>query len=391
MARVTFNKQEIVIKFLFLITYAALASWLSYFYIYLKEVPGLSSLQIGIVAGFQQFNTVFVVPVWGLLSDKFGRKRMLLSSVGLSILLIPGFLIWDGALGFTLYMVLLTLFYNPIISILDTIALDYEEQSNGKTSFGQIRLFASIGWATSSLLTGIFIDQDHLKYIFIIAPSLLLVMWSTLLLFYKPLKVTRNLNSLKPIVIKHLLKAERKLFWFLGLVFLYSLFSAPVYLIINVYYHEIGAPNSIIGLAFAVQAISELPFFFYGKKLVMRFGASRIFLFTMLATAIRMVAYGLNSRPEIAVGIGVIHGISIGLFFVSIVAFVHNIVPPHLRSTGQSLIHTFYAGGVAFGNILTGVLNDFISVRMTMLLNAGAIMLLIVVVLIINKKSKVTD
>jgi len=156
-----------------------------------------------------------------------------------------------------------------------------------------------------------------------------------------------------------------------------------------VYYHEIGAPNSIIGLAFAVQAISELPFFFFGKKLVNKFGTARVFQFTMLATALRMMAYGLNQTPEIAVGIGVMHGISIGLFFVSIVAFVHNIVPPHLRSTGQSLIHTFYAGGVAFGNILTGILDDFISVRTTMLVNSGMITLLILFVSIaIAFKSK---
>lgn len=81
---------------------------------------------------------------------------------------------------------------------------------------------------------------------------------------------------------------------------------------INVYYHELGAPNSIIGLAFAGQAIS------------------------------------------------------IGLFFVSIVAFVPAIVPAQLRQTGQSLIHTFYAGEVALGNILTGLLDNFISVRTTM-------------------------
>jgi len=386
----TDKKQGIIIRLLFLLTYAALASWLSYFYIYLKEVPQLNTFQIGIIAGFQQFNTVFVVPIWGLLSDKFGRKKMLLTSVGISILLIPGFLLWDGALGFTLFMILLTLFYNPIMSLLDTVALDYEEQSGGKTSFGQIRLFASLGWASSSLLTGMFIDKEHLSYIFIIAPLLLLFMWSVMLVFYRPLKVTKSLSSLKPVVIKHLLQAERKLLLFLLLIFLYSVFTAAVYLIINVYYHELGAPNSIIGLAFAVQAISELPFFFFGKKLIDRFGPSRIFLFTMTATAIRMLAYGFTSNPEVAVGIGVIHGISIGLFFVSIVAFVHAIVPAQLRSTGQSLIHTFYAGGVAIGNILTGLLDNFISVRTTMWINGTVVLILVAFVLLFARSSLYT-
>jgi PPP family 3-phenylpropionic acid transporter len=95
-----------------------------------------------------------------------------------------------------------------------------------------------------------------------------------------------------------------------------------------------------------------------------------------------MLAYGFTSNPEVAVGIGVIHGISIGLFFVSIVAFVHAIVPAQLRSTGQSLIHTFYAGGVAIGNIFTGLLDNFISVRTTMWINGTVVLVLVAVVLL---------
>jgi len=382
------NRQKLVIKFMFLFSYMAAAAWLSYFYVYLKEVPQLSIFEIGVIAGFQQFNNIFVVPAWGLLADKFGRKRMLLLSMGITTLLIPGFLLWDGFLGLTLFMIAVTLFYNPMVSLFDTVALDYEEQSKGKTSYGEIRLWASIGWGSSSLLTGLFINTTHLHYIFPIASLFFLLVWLLLFFLYKPLTTKTHLVSLKPKVIRDLLKSEKKLLYFFFLVFAYSLFAAPIFLIINVYYHELGAPNSIIGLAFAVQAISEIPFFFFGKKLVTRFGAKKVFLFTMFATAIRMFLYGINYKPEVAVAIGVIHGISIGLFFVSMVAFVHNIVPNQMRSVGQSLIYSFYAGGVAFGNLLIGVLDDLISIKTTMLLNAGSVMLLIGLVLIIGPRIK---
>ncbi|MFA6400574.1 MAG: MFS transporter [Salinivirgaceae bacterium] len=382
------NKQQVTIKILFFLSFAAFASWLSYFYVYLKEVPHLSSLEIGIIAGFQQFNNIFVVPAWGLMADKFGRKKMLLIAMGASTLLIPGFLLCHGFLSITLFMIALTLVYNPMISLLDTIALDYEEQSKGAASYGEMRLWASLGWGSSSLLTGLFINTSHLPYIFPIASTLFLLVWLLLFFVYKPLTTETHLISLKPGVIGDLLKSERKLMLFFLLVFAYSLFSAPIYLIINVYYHELGASNSIIGLAFAVQAMSELPFFFYGKRLVTRFGAKKVFLFTMIATSVRMFLYGINHNPELAVGIGIMHGISIGLFFVSMIAFVHNIVPAHMRSTGQSLIYSFYAGGVAFGNILTGVLDDFISIRITMLVFASAVFLLAMFVLWIGPKIK---
>jgi oligosaccharide:H+ symporter len=388
MALFPINKQQVTIKLLFFLSFAAAASWLSYFYVYLKEVPQLSSLEIGVIAGFQQFNNIFVVPAWGLMADKFGRKKMLLISMGTSALLIPGFLLFHGFLSITLFMIAVTLVYNPMISLLDTIALDYEEQSNGAASYGEMRLWASIGWASSSLLTGLFINGSQLPYIFPLASTLFLLVWLLLFFVYKPLTTKTHLISLKPAVIGDLLKSEKKLLLFFLLVFAYSLFSAPIYLIINVYYHELGASNSIIGLAFAVQAMSELPFFFYGKRLVTRFGAKKVFLFTMIATSVRMLLYGLNHNPEVAVAIGVIHGISIGLFFVSMIAFVHSIVPANMRSTGQSLIYSFYAGGVAFGNILTGVLDDFISIRLTMLLFSAAVLLLALFVVWIGPKIK---
>jgi oligosaccharide:H+ symporter len=362
--------------------YAAFAAWLSYFYIYLKEVPHLTSVEIGTIAAFQQMNTIFVVPIWGMLADRFGRKRMVLFAVGLTLLIIPLFLVPNTFVWLLAVMILLTLVYNPITSLLDTIALDFEEQSGGMVNYGQIRLWASVGWAVSSLITGYLINSDRLSYIFFIASSILVIAWLIIRLIYKPLIVKRNLAALKLKVIGDLLKAEHSLRWFFLLVFVYSVAAAPIFLIINMYYHEIGAPNKLIGTAFAVQAFSEIPFFFYGKKLVNRFGARRIFLFTMLATGIRMLAYGFTSVPHIAIFIGVIHGISIGLFFVSMVAFVHNIVPAELRSTGQSLIYTFYAGGVCVGNFLTGFFDKFFSMRSMMILNAIIIFVLIAIVLI---------
>ncbi|MFA9388478.1 MAG: MFS transporter [Prolixibacteraceae bacterium] len=377
--------QKTIIKLLFFLAYASGAVWLSYFYVYLKDGAGLTGIEIGIIAGFQQFNNIFVLPVWGMLADKYGRKRMLLYSIGLTMLLLPFFVILKGALLFILFMFVLTLVYNPLASLIDTIGLDYEAQSEGKTSYGEIRLWASVGWGLSSFLTGTFIHEGNLYLIFPVASLLFLLTWIILFTMYKPLKVKVNLNKMQRGIIWYTLRNERVLFLFLLLVFFYSIFSAPIYLMINVYFLDIGAANQLIGLAFLVQGLSELPFFFFGKRLVEKYGSKNVFLFAMAGTAIRMFAYGLNSSPAVAVGIGAMHGISIGLFFVSVISFVHKIIPAEMRSTGQSLFYTFYAVGVAFGNLLTGVLYDYFPMRTVMTLNASAIVLLVLMVFVTKK------
>jgi len=383
--------QAALIKFLFFITYCGFASWLTYFYVYLKDVPALSGFEIGIIAAFQQFNNILVVPVWGMLADRFGRKKIILISMGMSLLLLPGFLLFHQFAALLVFMIILTLVYNPLTTLLDTIGLDFEEQSKGATSYGQIRLWASFGWAFASVVTGFIINSSRISYIFPIASSIFLVSWLLIFFVYQPLTITKSLKTINHSVIPDLFRANKRLFQFLVLVFVYSILSAPIYLFINMYYHEIGAQNYQIGIAFAVQGMSELPLFFFGKRIIKRFGPRKVFLFTMIATAIRLAAYSFTTQPFVAVGIGIIHGISIALFFLSMIEFVHNIVPSDFRSTGQSLIYTFYAGGICFGNLLIGLLDDYISIRSAMLFEAIGILALVLVVMGVLRTGKINN
>ncbi|MBN2807314.1 MAG: MFS transporter [Prolixibacteraceae bacterium] len=377
--------QKSIIKAVFFMAYASAAVWLSFFYVYLKDGAGLSGFEVGIIAGFQQFNNLFVLPVWGGLADRYGRKRMLLFSIGSTIVLLPVFIVLQGALSLTVFMIMVTLVYNPVASLVDTIALDYQEQSGGKTSYGEIRLWASVGWGLASFVAGMLIHKENLYLIFPVSSGMFLITWLLMFFLYQPLKVHRNLNNLKRGNFLSLLKNEKVLLAFFMLVLMYSIFSAPIYLILNVYFLDIGASNSMIGLAFLVQGLFEIPFFFFGKRLVDRYGAKQVFLFAMLATSLRMMGYGMTGNPAVAVAIGAIHGISIGLFFVSVVSFVHRIVPSHYRTSGQAFFYTFFAVGVAIGNMLTGMLMDHFSMRMTMIWNALGIMLLILLVLITQR------
>lgn len=377
--------QKSIIKAFFFLVYASAAVWLSFFYVYLKDGAGLTGIEVGVIAGLQQFNNLFVLPVWGNLADRYGRKRMLLIAIGATIILLPFFLLLKGAFLLIGFMVVVTLMYNPVASLVDTIALDYQEQSEGKTSYGEIRLWASVGWGTASFVAGMLIHKSNLHLIFPVAALMFLLTWVLLLFFYKPLKVHHHLETLQRGKFMQVLKTEKVLLAFYLLVFMYSIFSAPIYLILNVYYLDIGASNSLIGLAFLVQGLFEIPFFFFGKRFVDRYGAKKVFLFAMLATALRMLGYGLTGNPFVAVAIGAVHGISIGLFFVSVVSFVHGIVPAQYRTSGQAYFYTFYAVGVAIGNLLTGVLMDYYSMRMTMIWNAAGIMVLVLLVLLTKR------
>ncbi len=375
--------QTLIIKSMFFLTAAAGASWLSFFNLFLKNYVGLTDGQIGVVIALQQVNTLLILPVWGIIADRFGRKNILTLTVFLTIFMLWGFIFQHTFLGVLIFTYLFTLVYNPVTPLLDSISLDYVEQTK-KGSYGELRLWASVGWALSSAITGQFIYSGNSQYIFVIASTILAVNFMILKFLYKPLKVTRSLKSLKLTHIRDVFLTDKRLYTIFIIMLFYGIFSSPIHFFINLYYIEIGAGFNHVGYAYLVQALCEVPFFIFGKKIIDRFGARRLIVFTMIVTALRLFAYGLISNPWIAIALGASHGISLALFFLAFIAFVHQFIPPEFRATGQSLIYAFYfGGGLAVGNIMTGLISEYIGMQKTMLVQAGLTSVLVIITLVV--------
>lgn len=376
-------KQGIIIRIVFFLTYASGSAWLSYFNLFLKEQVGLSDAQVGILSAVQQVNTLLLLPFWGMIADRFGRKNILSLNMMLVFILLCGFIFQKTFLSVLIFTYLFTIFYSSIVPLVDSISLDYLEQT-GKSTYGSLRLWASVGWAVSSVVTGYFIKTEKIYLIFLIASCIMLINWLILKIIYRPLKVFKNLKSLKMSHLKDIVFKDKRLVIMLVIMFFYGIFSAPIHLFINVYYAEIGAAYYHVGFAYAFQALSEVPFFFFGRKIIEKTGARRMIVLTMLITCIRMLIYSVTTNPWIAIFVGTLHGISLALFLVAFITFVHQYIPPQWRATGQSFVYAFYfGGGIAAGNLWTGYIANLIGMRGAMLVEAALTFLLITVTLIV--------
>jgi PPP family 3-phenylpropionic acid transporter len=222
------------------------------------------------------------------------------------------------------------------------------------------------------------------KFVFPITSAFFLIGGVIMLTVYKPLKVKRNIATLKFAHLGKIIIDSPRLIIFIVIILIYGILTAPVMLFINLYYNEIGAQSQHIGIAFTVQAMCELPFFFYGKRILERFGAKRVMIFAMFVTMVRMLLYGITKDPVIAIIIGGLHGITIALFLVSVIEQIHVFIPQEWRATGQSFIYIFYFGvGTALGYIWAGHLSDHYSVQKTMLFMGGLIFILIMLTVFI--------
>ena len=311
----------------------------------------------------------FVVPVWGILSDKKGNRPVLQFALFLSIILLWGFQYLSSFWAIISYIIFLAFFIHPNGTLLDSLAIAHLQQDH-KHSFGAMRVWGSAGWAIGTIFMGRYLVSRDLHLIFPAASIALLLTFLTTFLvktdktdthLYKKLK----LNQIVTVF------GKKHIYLFFILLLLYGISVSPTFIFINLYLHDIGASNQLIGIVFAIHALSEIPFFFYGRGIVNRFGSKNVLLAIIWILVIRLFAYSIISTPIIAAFAGIFHGLTFSLFWLAVIDVVHKLIPQEWRATGQSLIWAFHVGaGLTIGNMMIGRLSDFIPMQKVMLLGA---------------------
>ncbi|HPY83045.1 MAG TPA: MFS transporter, partial [Bacteroidales bacterium] len=96
-----------VIKILYFLMFAALAAWSTYFYVFLEDERGLTGVQIGLIAAVQQITNIVFLPLWGMISDRYGKRSVFLLLLGISVFLLYGFIVQGSFLYYFFFMILL--------------------------------------------------------------------------------------------------------------------------------------------------------------------------------------------------------------------------------------------------------------------------------------------
>lgn len=362
------------IKLIYFLVYSSLGVWISFFNVHLEQL-GFNGFQIGVLNAIFVSTSIVVIPLGGILSDRYGSYLILLV---LSI--ISGCLIYflgslSGYVLIALVMFALSIFNQPINAVVDGIALN---QLNGEArqAYGTFRLWGSFGFASGALVVGYLANWES-KSIFIMSAILL---WIASIFAIGGIKKNQqsdnlqvNLNSLT-----FFYKNSRLKNVFL-LILIFGISISPLHYFINLYFTSIGATQGEIGLAFAVQAFFEIPLFFLGIRYLKKAGPEKVIIVAMLVSILRMVLYGLTHDPQKAILIGLFHGFTISFFLIGVVEYVQKQTPAHLRTTAQALILSFHFGaGLAIGNIWIGYLKDLVGMHKVMLIQALFSLLVVV-------------
>jgi MFS transporter, PPP family, 3-phenylpropionic acid transporter len=377
------------LRILYFLVFCCTASWLPIIADYLKD-RGLNGIQTGVILAITPLMMFLVQPLYGLLADRLGYKKCLLFSTMLAATSYLLYLFNGGFWYLFIITIFMSLFYNTIQPILDSLSLKLV-QTNAKFSYGTLRIAGAAGWAFTGIITGQVIDSVNTTAIFIISAISMLLTFIFSFTLVKDIKKEITIEKQSFNNIKNILSNPALVFLLIS-VFLISVGTSAIWYFYSMYMKQNGASASLVGYGLSFQGLCELPLFYFSARIIGKLGLKNTLLITVAATVLRMLLYSVVKNPQLALFIELLHGISWSLFWVVCVEYVNRLVKEEWRATGQSLLYAaYYGAGIIAGNFWTGYLSDTkMKIADVFLLNAG-IVFCVGVVILVFMKSKIAQ
>jgi PPP family 3-phenylpropionic acid transporter len=338
-------------SFYFLL-FAGAAAHLPYRVLYYQSLS-FTGAQIGLLAGITPLITVVSLPLVTGLADRTSRHKLIMSLsllvVVSGLILLPYLKTFIPLFGLT---ILITVFFSPIGSLSSSASMFM--LGDRKDLFGRIRLGGTLGFSIVATLSGALVENYGLRIAF----------WSAAGIFFIAFLVSQKLvhggeESGKPADrgrASELLKNPHfLLFLLIGISGGISFATINAYLF--PYMKELGAGESMMGLALTIGTIVEIPTLFFVSRFIKRFKAYALLIFSIVMTGLRFLLLAVAPNPIFVLFVQLLNGFNSPLLTVAGVTYADEHAPKGFRATAQGLFSTAMGGiGSAVGGFAGGLL-----------------------------------
>lgn len=333
--------------------YMAIGAYMPFINLYYERM-GLSGVQIGTLAALLVLVSSVATLLWSSLADVLHWHRRILR---IALLLAPVaiFLISRASDYISLFPFVsaYAFFSSPILPIVDGSALEVAETHN--SSYGSLRAWGTLGWSISTWLVGAVVERTTIYALFY-GYIAFIVLTFFLSLFMPPRKKVLR-APLKHGLQQLLLRADFLLF--LLSVFLLTLTLGAMMSFFSIYLDGIGAGEGMIGLAWTVAALSEIPVMLYSGRLIRRIGARGLLVIGFATYTLRWLLLSFITNPLGAILLQLLHGLSFAAFLVGGVTYVNERTPDGLSTTAQAVFSTVCYGLASIvGSLVGGYIYD---------------------------------
>ena len=357
--------------------FAAFASLMPFIVLYYQELD-FSGAQISLLTGLPPLVTLFFSPFWTNLADSTGRHKQIMSAGIITTMAVAALFPFLQSFALVLLFILsLNIFIAPLTSFADSATMTM--LAGEKEMYGRIRLGGTLGWGLAAPVAGALIKVYGLDVTFWICASMLLI----------GLFVSQGFSFSKhePTVAKGgILELLSKRHWilFLILAFFGGIAFASTAAFFSPYMIELGGDEFHVGIALLVATLTEIPVFFFGDRLLKKFGSKGLLFLALLITGVRSLLFAVSNAPIFAILAQLLNGFTFPAMWIAGVSYADENAPDGLKSTAQGLFGAMTFGfGSAVGGLIGGILLEgrggralFMVYGLIVLLGIGVIMLM---------------
>lgn len=326
---------------------------LSFLPLYL-DFKELNGTEIGWVLAVGPFASIFSQPFWGYMSDKYKSvKRMLIICIFGLLFSSVLFFQMNGLIAIILAGAVFYFFTSPIGALGDSIA---QRRANElQIPFGSIRMWGSIGFATSSLIIGNILSRIGVQY----------MIWPYLFFGTLALLVAFRLQDVKvksdPIKIRDIgqIIKNKPFIIFLCLMMFLTITHRANDSFIGLYIAQLGGSESLVGLSWFVGVATEAVVFALAGLWFRKFRPLFFIIIAGTLYSIRWFIYAAMDDPWHIIVLQITHGLTFGVFYTAALDYVTRLIPQLLQSTGHLLFYAVFFGisGI-IGSLMGGAIID---------------------------------
>jgi PPP family 3-phenylpropionic acid transporter len=321
------------LKSLYFTIWAAIGAFWPFIYVYYRSEIGLTGAQIGLIVMIGAGTGTLSAPLWGMLNDRLGRTRLILTIQALGLVAVC--LILGQLRTFSSILVaagIFSIFSSPIMPLLDSTTLRL--LGDRRDLYGSYRAWGTIGFVITCALAGFLIERIGMGLIFGAYSAGVFIFWLL------SLRLPDQRGGRGPSRLAGLSQMVRQRAWLIFAVSVFILWFSVMgaFAFLGIVIVEMGGAQSLIGLAATLAALTEIPTFQYSARLLRRFGPPRLLAIAMGVYVLRLLLYALMPTATWTLWLALLQGASYGIFLVGAVAYANELAPTELKSTAQGLL-----------------------------------------------------
>ncbi len=373
---------------------------------YYKRI-GLSFTQIGVLLAIGPIFAIFIQPLWAMLSDRTGKRKLLL--ILLALCTAGAYLLYYLGTSFAvclLAVLVVSLFSLALLPLCDALVIDRANAYG--FPFARIRIGGTLGYAVMVFGAGMFLEKFDGVQFAVASVAYLLFAGAVMLLpqgsarkeaapAWKEAAPARKkaVPARKKAVParKKAVPAREKavparesifdtseILFVLALALIESLGLGFCGSFTGSYAVELGFGSSLIGVLSCISALSEVPILLFAGKLMDRFGEIPLLIFSGVMMSLRLCLTGMGLVPAM-ISAQLLQSVTYMTTYICCTQYISKHVRTGKMSQGQSALAIVQSGLAAVAsNLFGGMLVDAVGTRQAFFAVAAGVLVVALLV-----------